>query len=139
MNIKNVDTLIFSRRISFCLKGWINIFSMINIIFLICLPSNTKCFSFLYLSSFLIKIINTISIRCWFFFSISQYNFRDRLFLSFSKCTWFWWFSSRYLWLNNIRILYFIIFKSSIFRKWIFMWCISPCCYRLIPLWCILL
>lgn len=127
-------TLILRRRIIFILKFSINVISVIHIFSLIIFPSYSKSFSSCAKPGLLIWNGHIISIWTWFLFSISEYNYGNWFFISFTECTAFvgvnW---GRELRLDNVTAIRGILLESTIFREPIFMRCMSPSRCRLSP------
>ena len=112
------------------MKLSISIASMFDKIPLIMFPSQTKGFSFWCLSGLFIEPFQIISIRSWFFFCVSQSNYRYWLFIS-RKCYWspnhwascsrkpssiiWWWYNDIHV-TNPIHI--FIVFKLNHYLSW---------------------
>ena len=112
---------------------------MIDVVFLVCFPTETEWSTLDVSACLFVEDFHIVPIGCGFLFGISQSDFRDGLFIPFSKSTWFWCPSCGYLRLDNVSILYTIVLKPIILGKGIFVRSVSPCCCRLIPTRCCLL
>jgi len=66
-----IFTFVFSRWVLFSLKCCINIFTMRDKIFLVCIPSDSKTFTIIFMTSLFIKLLHRISIWCRFLFGVS--------------------------------------------------------------------
>lgn len=131
--IKMVDTFIFCRRVLLILKWSVYIFFVIEVVFLVSFPTDTERFSFWSFSWFFIKVLKVVAIGSRFFLGISESDFGDGSFFTFTKSAWFGWASGWYLRLDDISVVKFVVFESWIFGEGVLMWSVPPGGCGLVP------
>lgn len=127
-------TFVLGRGIASRVELGVGILSVLDIVLFVVLPAQSKGFAPWSTPWMFIEAVHIVSVRCWFFFGVSEHDCGNWFLVSFSESTTFRCERGWNLWLEDIAVIRRTVFETIVLGETVFVSSVSPGASWLMPL-----